>query len=124
MRTHLHDLGRLQLIEDGLRLRKVAAPLPAHWSFASTRFKALQLKRKAWGGKEEDGELTKTKKDSNPPANPNDEQQLLLRASNLLRSVSHDSARVLDGKRGEEARGYTFIDLICRVRLGSPEIPD
>jgi hypothetical protein len=66
----------------------------------------------------------KRKKDSNPPANPDDEQQLLLRASNLLRSVSRDSARVLDGKRGEETRGYTFIDPICRVRLGSPKIPD
>jgi hypothetical protein len=58
-----------------LRLGKAAAPLPAHWSFANTRFKALQLKRKAWGGKEEDGELTKTKKkDSNPPASPDDGQ--------------------------------------------------
>jgi hypothetical protein len=35
-----------------------AAPLPARESFENPRFKALQLKRKAWGGREEDGELT------------------------------------------------------------------
>jgi hypothetical protein len=102
-----------------------AAPLSTCESFVNTRLQAPQLKRKAGRGREEDGELTKTKKkDSNQPANPDDEQQLLLRASNLLRSVSRDSARVLDGKRGEEARDYTFIDLICRIRLGNPEIPD
>jgi hypothetical protein len=102
-----------------------AAPLPACKSFENTRLQAPQLKRKAGEGREEDGELTKVKKkDSNPPANPDDEQQLLLRVSNLLRSVSRDSAWVLDGKRGEEARGYTFIDPICRIWLGNPEIPN
>jgi hypothetical protein len=35
-RTQLRDLGRLQLIEDGLRLGKAVAPLLAHWSFANT----------------------------------------------------------------------------------------
>jgi hypothetical protein len=65
-----------------------AAPLPARGSFENPRFKALQLKRKAWGGRQEDGELTKTKKDPNPPASPDDEQLLLLRVSNRLGSVS------------------------------------
>jgi hypothetical protein len=41
-----------------MRLGMAAAPLPARGNFKNTRFKALQLKRKAWGGREEDGELT------------------------------------------------------------------
>jgi hypothetical protein len=108
-----------------MRLGMAAAPLPARRSFENTRFKALQLKRKAWGGREEDGELTKTKKkDSNPPASPDDEQLQLLRVSSRLGSVSSDLTRILDGKREEGTHGYTFIDLICGVRLGSPEILD
>jgi hypothetical protein len=39
-------------------LGMAAAPLPAHRNFKNRRFKALQLKRKAWGGREEDDELT------------------------------------------------------------------
>jgi hypothetical protein len=39
-------------------LRMAAAPLSARGSFENPRFKALQLKRKAWGGREEDGNLT------------------------------------------------------------------
>jgi hypothetical protein len=31
---------------------------------------------------------------------------------------------ILDGKREEGTHGYIFIDLVCHVRLGSPEIPD
>jgi hypothetical protein len=74
--------------------------------------KHYSQKRKAWGGREGDGELTKTKKkDSNPPASPDDEQQQLLRVSNLLGSVSSDLARNLDGKRKEGTHSYTFIDL-------------
>jgi hypothetical protein len=95
-----------------------AAPLPARGSFENQRFKALQLKRKAWGGREEDGELTKTKKkDPNPPASPDDEQPLLLRVSNRLGSVSSDLTRILDGKREEGTHNYIFIDLVCRVQL-------
>jgi hypothetical protein len=41
-----------------MRLGMAAVPLPARKNFENTRFKALQLKRKAWGGIEEDGELT------------------------------------------------------------------
>jgi hypothetical protein len=33
-------------------------PLSPRGNFENTQFKALQLKRKAWGGIEEDGELT------------------------------------------------------------------
>jgi hypothetical protein len=51
------------------------------------------------------------KKDSNPPASPDDEQQLLLGVSNLLGSVSSGLAWILDGKREEGTHGYTFIDL-------------
>jgi hypothetical protein len=56
-----------------------AVPLPACGNFENTRLKALQLKRKARGGREEDGELTKTKKkDSIPPASPDDDKQCRL----------------------------------------------
>jgi hypothetical protein len=101
-----------------------AAPLPAYGSFENTRLKALQLKRKVGGEREEDGELTKTKKDSNPPASPDDEQPRLLRVSSRLSSVASNLTRILDGKREEGTHGYIFIDLVYRVRLGSPKIPD
>jgi hypothetical protein len=52
------------------------------------------------------------KKGSIPPASPDDKQQLLLRVSNLLGSVSRGLARILDGKREEGTHGYTFIDLV------------
>jgi hypothetical protein len=54
------------------------APLPACGNLENTRLKALQLKRKTRGGREEDGELTKTKKDSIPPASPDDDKQCRL----------------------------------------------
>jgi hypothetical protein len=41
-----------------MRHGMAAAPLPTRGSFENPRFKALQLKRKTWGGREEDGELT------------------------------------------------------------------
>jgi hypothetical protein len=44
------------------------------------------------------------------------------RVSNLLGSVSRGLARILDGKREEGTRGYTFIDLIRRFRVGNPGI--
>jgi hypothetical protein len=50
-----------------------AVPLPACESFENTRLQAPQLKRKIGGEREEDGELTKTKKkDPNPPTSPDD----------------------------------------------------
>jgi hypothetical protein len=69
-------------------------PLSAYENFENTRLEALQLKRKAGGGREEDGELTKTKrKDPNPPASPDDELPRLLRVSNRLGSVSSGLAQ-------------------------------
>jgi hypothetical protein len=68
--------------------------LSAYENFENTRLEALQLKRKAGGGREEDGELTKTKrKDPNPPASPDDELPRLLRVSNRLGSVSSGLAQ-------------------------------
>jgi hypothetical protein len=40
--------------------------------------------------------------------------------SNQLSSVLSGLAQSLDGKRGEEARGYTFIAPIQRFRVGNP----
>jgi hypothetical protein len=99
--------------------------LPAHWSFANMRFKALQLKRKTWGGREGDGELTKAKKkSSNQPASSDDEQPKPPISPNPKSSVSRGWTRVLDEKRKLEDLGVLFIASICRVRLGNPEILD
>jgi hypothetical protein len=71
-----------------------AAPLPAYGNFENSRLEALQLKRKAGERREEDGELTKTKrKDPNPPASPDDVQLRLLRVSNRLGLVSNGLAQ-------------------------------
>jgi hypothetical protein len=61
-RTHLRWLGRQEQIEDGMRLGKAVAPLPAHRSSIVSRFKAPQTNRKAWGGREGDDELTNAEK--------------------------------------------------------------
>jgi hypothetical protein len=76
--------------------------------------KSMGRERRRWRTHQNEEErLNSTRK-------PRRRATAISRVSNLLRSVSRDLARDLDGKSSEGTRGYTFIDPIRRFRVENP----
>jgi hypothetical protein len=81
--------------------------LPAHEKASNSLFKTPQPKRRAWGGREEDDELTKAKKNgAKPPASYDDKQPKNPRVPSSNAQIHGIKLGFLDEKREEGVMAY------------------